>query len=63
MDMFHHSNALSDVVKSVATKADTLLQTGGLAFIMIYVYSTIGFLSFPAKFSFDAPGTNYLSCI
>jgi hypothetical protein len=54
--MFHHSRALSDVVKSVATKADTLLQTGGLAFILMFVYSAIGFLSFPAKFSFDGPG-------
>ena len=63
LDMFHHSKALSDVVKSVATKADTLLQTGGLAFSLIFVYSTVGFLLFPDKFSFDAPGKWFIFSI
>lgn len=54
VDMFNLSPALRNVTVAVSSRANTLLQTAGLAFVMMYIYSAIGFVLFAESFSFEA---------
>jgi len=54
IDMFVLSPSLVNVTRAVSSRVQTLLQTAGLAFIMMYIYSAWGFRLFPESFSFEA---------
>ncbi|KAJ1490986.1 hypothetical protein T484DRAFT_3262606 [Baffinella frigidus] len=54
MDMFVLSPSLGNVTRAVSSRSQTLVQTAGLAFIMMYIYSAWGFRLFPESFSFEA---------
>eukprot|EP00960_Hanusia_phi_P040112 754256-Hanusia_phi.AAC.3 len=54
IDMFNLSRALGNVIRAVSSRANTLLQTAALAFVMMFIYSAIGFVLFPEYFAFEA---------
>jgi len=54
VDMFHLSPSLANVTAAVSSRAGTLFQTAVLAFVMMYIYSAVGFMLFAEYFSFEA---------
>jgi hypothetical protein len=52
-DMFNLFPALQNVVRAVSSRANTLFQTAMLGFIMMFIYSAIGFVFFADKFEFE----------
>ena len=54
VDMFNLSPSLANVTAAVSSRAGTLFQTAILAFVMMYIYSAVGFVTFAEYFSFEA---------
>eukprot|EP00960_Hanusia_phi_P041722 755135-Hanusia_phi.AAC.11 len=52
LEIFNRSRVLQNVMKSVTFRANTLLQTAGLALIFIYFFGVSGFYLFPELFQF-----------
>lgn len=53
IDMFQLLPPLRNVVRAVSSRANTLIQTGILGFIMMFIYAAIGFVFFAEKFEFE----------
>jgi predicted proteasome-type protease len=50
LEIFSHSVVLQNVMRSITYRGNTLLQTAGLALVMIYFFGVIGFMQFPELF-------------
>jgi len=61
LEIFAHSVVLQNVMRSITYRGDTLLQTAGLALVMIYFFGVVGFIMFPELFQF-AEGL-YVVCV
>lgn len=53
LEVFNHSRVLQNVMRSVTFRGGTLLQTAGLALVLIYFFGVFGFLLFPELFQFN----------
>jgi hypothetical protein len=54
IDMFNLSPSLANVTAAVSSRAGTLALTAILAFVMMFIYSAVGFILFAEYFSFEA---------
>lgn len=52
LEIFNHSRVLQNVMRSITYRGNTLLQTAGLALVMIYFFGVVGFILFPELFQF-----------
>ncbi len=52
LEVFNHSRVLQNVMRSITYRGGTLLQTAGLAMVMIYFFGVVGFIAFPELFRF-----------
>ena len=52
LEIFAHSVVLQNVMRSITYRGNTLLQTAGLALVMIYFFGVLGFILFPELFQF-----------
>ena len=50
LEIFSHSVVLQNVMRSITYRGNTLLQTAGLALVMIYFFGVVGFMQFPELF-------------
>ena len=50
LEIFSHSVVLQNVMRSITYRGNTLLQTAGLALVMIYFFGVVGFIQFPELF-------------
>jgi hypothetical protein len=53
LEIFAHSVVLQNVMRSITYRGNTLLQTAGLALVMIYFFGVVGFILFPELFQFE----------
>uniref|UniRef100_A0A7S0QJ39 Ion transport domain-containing protein n=1 Tax=Cryptomonas curvata TaxID=233186 RepID=A0A7S0QJ39_9CRYP len=51
-EVFAHFRVLQNVMRSITYRGGTLLQTAGLALVMIYLFGVAGFALFPDVFQF-----------
>jgi len=53
LEVFNHSLVLQNVIRSITSRPNALLQTGGMALIMYYFFGAIGFVLFPDVFQLE----------